>query len=385
VTSIPHPSVTATPVIASECPPAASPALPERPSAFIDYPQVLATFLTGGGSPQELEGLLRDWKAVTEELGVVRSVDMTGDKDLEVVVSLVDPAPSFDLPWPPGDLLIFQCRGGAVEVAYQGRRASEEEMVDLQFQLEQVADVNGTGRADVVYTTSSCGAHTCWDRLFIIEWDGEAFVNRVPGMAEFPYATFTVNDGQILVDVGGIGSAGAGYQRTYQEAWSWDGHAFALREQIVGPPTALIHYIHDGDEALALGDYGTAINRYQAALDDDDLPAGLFSVDAAPGEAIVRAYAHFKLVVAYAASGDTRAAQSQYEALITENPEGTVGHPYAQLGQAFWDRLEAGQSAREACAAAVAVAVENPALAENLYAGYANPEYQPADLCRLGE
>jgi hypothetical protein len=255
----------------------------------------------------------------------------------------------------------------------------------LSFTLEEVEDVNGTGRADVVYVTSSCGAHTCWERLYIVEWDGAGFVNRIPDMVEHPYPTFAVGDGQVLVDVGGIGSVGAGYQRSYGEAWEWDGKLFAVTEQIVGPPTALVHFIHDGDEALTQGDYGGAINHYQGALDRTDLPAGLFLENEEQGSAIVRAYARFKLVVAYAAAGDGRGAQSQYDLLMAEHPEGTPGHPYTLLGRAFWDDFLANEAPRSACAAAVALAESTPTLAEQLYAGYANPEYGPADLCRLTE
>ena len=122
--------------------------------------------------------------------------------------------------------------------------------------MQKVEDVNGTGRADVIYFTRSCGAHTCWDRLYIVEWDGAGFVNRIPDLADFPHAAFSVGDGRVVVDAGGIGSVGAGYQRSYQEIWEWDGRQFTLTEQVVGPSTALMHYIHDGDAALAQGDYG---------------------------------------------------------------------------------------------------------------------------------
>lgn len=372
-----------TPVIPSACPPPGDPTPLRRPASFGDYPQALAAYLSQGGSAQGLERLLRDWGAITDAAGEVRSTDITGDIDSEIVVALMDPAPEFDLPWPSGDVFIFQCQDGVVVPAYQGRLATGQDPSDLQFTLYKVEDVNDTGRADVVFGTSSCGAHTCWNRLYVVEWDGAAFVNRVPDMLDYPFATFTVGDGQILVDVAGIGSAGAGYQRSYQEIWRWDAVQFANTEQIVGPPTALVHYVHDGDDALVGGDYGEAINHYQTALDDISLPAGLFLETEEQGMAIVRAYARFKLVVAYAASGDRDSAQSQHSLLMAEYPEGTPGSPYALIGQAFWHDFSANGVPRLACAAAVAVAEDDPTLAERLYAGYANPEYEPADLCRL--
>jgi hypothetical protein len=382
-TSTPAPSPT--PVIPSACPPPGDPTAPDRPASFADYPGVMAAYLSAGGSAGRLERLLRDWQAVTDEAGAIRSLDMTGDMDPEIVVALIDPLPAVDRPWSPGEVLIFQCRGGAVVPAYQGRMAIEQEPEAYEFMLRQVEDVNGTGRADVVYVTSACGASTCWERLYVVEWDGAGFVNRVPDMADYAYPTFTVGDGRIQVEVGGIGSAGAGYQRSYRETWEWDGRQFIVTQQLVGPPTALVHTLHDGDDALLRGDYGQAIGRYRAALDDSSLPVGLFLETEELGRAVVSAYARFKLVVAFAASGDGWGAQSQYELLMAEHPDGTPGSPYALLGQAFWIDFVANDSPGSACAVAVGSAESNPTLAEQLYAGYANPEYEPADLCRMDE
>jgi hypothetical protein len=382
-TPVPLPSPTSTPVIPLACPPPGNPLPPERPATFGDYPVVMAVYLSAGGSAQGLERLLRDWGAITDELGKVRSLDITGDVNPEVIVALTDPMPEFDLPWPPGDVLIFQCQMGSVVPAYQGRLTIGLDASDLQFTLDKIEDVNGTGRADVVFVTSSCGAHTCWDRLYIVEWDGAGFVNRVPDMNDYPSATFTVGDSQILVAVGGIGSVGAGYQRSYREEWEWDGKQFRMTEQIVGPPTALIHFVHDGDDALAQGDYGMAISHYQSALQDMILPSGLFVETEEQGLALVKAYARFKLIVAYAASGDNRGAQSQHDRLIAEHPDGTPGYPYTLLGQTFWNNFLANGVPVSACAVVVAIAESDPTLAERLYAGYANREYEPADLCQL--
>jgi hypothetical protein len=308
---------------------------------------------------------------------------MTGDTDPEIVVALTDAAPESDLPWPPGDVLIFQCQGGAVVPAFQGRLAVDQDPDVVGFSLRTVEDVNGTGRADVVYVAHACGAHTCWDRLFILEWDGAGFVNRVRDMGEYLDAAFTLDDARVLVDVGVIGSVGAGYQRTYQEVWEWDGRRYALAEGVVGPPTALVHYIHAGDDALAGAEYGAAIGHYQAALDATSLPAGLSLETEEQGAATIEAYARFKLVVAYAASGDGRGAQTQYDLLIAEHPDGTPGYPYVLLAQAFWSAFLADDAPRSACDAVVALVESDPTLVERLYAGYANPEYEPRDLCRL--
>jgi hypothetical protein len=221
--------------------------------------------------------------------------------------------------------------------------------------------------------------------MYIIEWDGAGFVNRVPDMTEYPYATFTLSDGRIVVDVGGIGSAGAGYQRSHSETWAWNGRQYALAEEVIGPPVALVHYVHDGDGALVRGDYAGAIEHYQGTLGDVSLPTGLFLESEEQGTAIIKAYARFKSVVAFASAGDEPGARAQKDLLMVEHPEGTPGHPFALLGQAFWDDFVANGIPWSACAAAVVLAESDPTLPERLYAGYANQVYEPADLCRLAD
>jgi len=68
---------------------------------------------------------------------------------------------------------------------------------------------------------------------------------------------------------------------------------------------------------------------------------------------------------------------------VAEHPEGTPGYPYALLGRVFWSDFVANGDPRSACVAAVALAESDPTLAERLYAGYANREYEAADLCRV--
>jgi hypothetical protein len=382
----PPPLPTATSPSLSACPPQGNPPPPSQPATFDEIPAVIEAYLSAGAGTEQLGGLLRSWGAITTDTGIVRSIDMTGDPDPEIVVSLIDPSPGAQIgPWPPGDLLILQCQLGSVSTAYRGRLAAEEDWDWNSFHLDRVEDVNGTGLPDLIYTTRSCGAHTCFDRLYVIEWDGTGFVNRVPNMESYPYPTFSVGDGQILVDSVGFGSVGAGIQRGHREIWTWNGDQFALTEQLTGPPLALIHYVHDGDAALVQGDYTQAIAHYQAAISTADLPSGLFPDEANEGTAVVQAYARFKLTVASAAADDRASAENHYNLLVAEHPPGTPGHPYLLLAQAFWNDLLAGADPWLACATVGAVAQTDPMFTEMLYAGYGNPMYEPEQLCALPE
>jgi hypothetical protein len=378
------PPPTATSPPASACPPPGNPAPPPRPASYEDIPSTLAAFLSAGGTAAQLESLLRDWGAITFDMGAVRSLDMTGDGSPETVVSLVDPTPGAQVgPFPPGDVLLFQCQAGSVTVAYQGRLAAEEDWSWFTFHLDKIEDVNYNSLHDLVYWWSTCGAHTCFDQLYVIEWDGAGWVNRVPDMEPYPYPTFIVGSGQILVDVVGFGSVGAGIQRGSREVWTWNVDRFSFSEEIWEPPLALIHHMHDGDAALAQGNYTAAIASYEAALNSPGLPNGLFPDDGPDSTAIVQAYARLKLIVAWVAAGDLITAEAHYNQLLADHTPGLPGYPYAFLGEAFWVNILASGDPWLACASVVAAAQADPTPAELLYAGYGNPEYEPDGLCAL--
>lgn len=309
---------------------------------------------------------------------------MTGDTDSETVVLLVDPSPDAgSAAGPAGDVLVFQCQAGVVTLAFQGREQADEDWDWFSFEFHSIADVNQSGLDDLVYLTRTCGAHTCFEQLHIVEWDGRGYVNLAASMEAYPFPAFALGGGKVVIDAGGIGSAGAGTQRSHREAWAWDGESYVLSEAVVGPPAALIHFMHDGDEALARGNYEEAIEQYRT-MRASSLGSGLVFVDDVQQElAIVGAYNGFKLVVAHAAAGDEASAESEYNRLRSEHLPGTDGHPFVVMAGAFWSVLEAEGDAVAACSAAVVIAESDASIAERLYAGYANPEYTPEELCSL--
>jgi hypothetical protein len=380
-TDLPTAIPSATPIAA--CPPSGDPPPPPRPPSFDLYTATLTAYLDAGASPDAVEHLLLDWGAISDDLGGMEAVDMTGDASPEMVVQLVDPSPeSGTVAGPAGDLLIYHCQAGAVRLAYQGREQAAEDWEWFSFELDSIGDVDGDGLDDVDYRTRTCGAHTCFEQLHIVAWDGEGLSNVAAGMEAYPFPTFELGEGQVLVDVGGIGSAGAGAQRSYQEVWTWDGGSYALSEAVVGPPVSLIHFVHDGDEALAGGHYLEAIEHYQS-MRASSLSSGLVFLDDVQQElAIVNAYNGFKLAVAHTAAGEASKADREFDRLRSDHPPGTPGQPFLVMADAFWAEFEAAGDAGAACSA-VAVAEGDGEIADLLYAGYANPEYTPEGLCDL--
>ncbi len=375
-------SATATPPLPTTRPttvPNIRPTLPSCPGRFNEYPQVLANYLGLGGSPEALAEFLGACAALGFAEAPVQVADLTGEGDPEIVVVIVDPGRASTFIPTPGDLLILRRQDGTAEPVFSA--VQQGGSPDLGYFLLSIEDINGNGRPEVPYYSRSCGAHTCFDRLFVLEWDGADYVNLIPGFLGSPYATFSFDQGQIAVDIGGIASVGAGVQRDYSEIWSWDGAVYTLTEQIVGPPLVGIHYLYDGDDALLQGDVATAIEDYQQALRPLKMEPGLFAEGA---EEILRAFARFKLMIAFSLAGEPAFAEDVYQQMLSEHPPGSPGFIYLQMASAFRQAYQESGDAREACAAANAVAAAHPEAVDALYAGYANTLYlEPGDLCRV--
>jgi hypothetical protein len=389
-TDTPEPTVppTVTPGLAAEdvCPPPGNPKWPARPESLEEYAQVLSDFLTLGADAGALEATLLDWGALapTEspvlggEQDPLQSLDLTGDGVPEILAIVVDPEAPFSPP--PGDLLIFYCWEAAVVRAFSAMDVDGGAW--LGYFLLEIRDLNGNGLPNVAYVSMTCGAHTCFHRLHIVEWDGVVFQNLIPDFEPLPYGTFEIGDGQVRAQAAGFASAGAGDQRSYHETWDWDGRIFALTDSHWGPPVVRVHFLYDGDDALMEGDYAAAIENYRAALLSTDMYTGLFLPQA--GEITLEAFARFKLLVAYAVTGDDTSLEETYQSLSDAVIEAADAYVYLLMAQAFRAEILAGRGPGVACEAAVAVAADYPKAVDSLYAGYANTMYyEPEDLCRV--
>jgi hypothetical protein len=377
--------------------------MPAHPPVFADYATTIEAFLSGGGSLTDLEATLTNWGAIGDAQGalfgnggqVISGHDLTGDSVPELIVAVQAPLSQFpDLPAPPGDLYIYGCEESAYALLY-GDYSTPDRPVPT---IIDTADLDGDGADELVYATYYCGAHTCVYHVYALRWSASSLVfsdllSGEPSAAEVPYADIRVENVdatpslEVVIDVGGIGSAGAGPQRLSRNTYSWNGSVLALTSHVITTPESEwfpIHYLEDGDQAAEEADYATAIAAYQHVIDDPN-PKTLIDEQTEPPA--LKAYARYRQMITYALTGQINEAQSLHDALFAEydvDPT-RAGATFAAMADLFWTEFSASNSVASACAPVVAYAEADSDRYQVLNNfGYANRYYQPVDLCPFG-
>ncbi len=392
-TPIPTPTLTPTPTRAPHeaCPAPDPNAAWVAPPDFDAYPAAIADFLGAGGTAEALRAVLTNASSINAQFGGVWSFDLTGDGDPETIVSIFDPLGEVFGPVPSGALLIYGCVDQAAPLLFQ-------DVGPPMPQVKDVGDFVGAGRGGEVATIrSECGAHTCFDTLDVLGWNGAAFVSLMGGRLQMPYPTYSlVNlDADAALEIQAVGgmiaSVGAGPQRTVTETWDWNGAQFVRTGQVVSLPTYRIHAIHDADDYLTdpnflptLGNITGVIDVYMRAITDDALKDWQveIGVEKPTDRANLAAYAWYRIIVVSVRLGDVPAAQATFDRLSADFPAGTPGHAYQQLAQVFWMKYQETNNLSEACLAANAHANSETDVLDGLNAfGYANRQYVAADMC----
>ncbi len=272
-TLTPQPTAPSTPI--PGCPALGDPSPPNVPADESQFVPVLEDYLNAGASLEALDQLLFDsqgrpnanvleWRQPGSHLAW--QVDLTGD-NIPETMAIVD-SPS--LPPRQGDFLIWQCQNGQMQLLFSARASSE---VDWGFyQVLQVEDANSDGQPELVFDSVDASRMYTLVRLYVVEWDGTAFLQRAPGFPALVSATFQFTDQDVIVSPGWYGSSGAGIKRDYSQRWTWQGPVLTMTEELFGPPTARIQYLYDGDDALMGGNVATATVDYQEAISRTDLP-----------------------------------------------------------------------------------------------------------------
>ncbi|MGE5603705.1 MAG: LysM peptidoglycan-binding domain-containing protein [Nitrososphaerales archaeon] len=250
--------------------------------------------------------------------------------------------------------------------------------------LVKAADVNLDGKFDLVYSDTSCGAHTCFGTLFVDSWDGKVYADSLTGdptMAEPEYsvkdATADGQGSEILVHGGVIQSVGAGPQRAWTETYySPKGAPYALLSQAYDPSTCLYFKVLDANRAFdawALDGFDPAVEAYKAAIADKGATAcGTIKDEVAT----LRDFARFRLIVADVAGGSAAQAVPLAPQITNTALKGAA--------TTFLTSYETNGSVIQACRDTTKYAAANPASWQFLADwGYANPSFTAQDLCPL--
>jgi hypothetical protein len=348
--------------------------------AYEDFPAAILDYLNQGASPEELAVEL-----IVRELGPreqpVRADDLTADGFQDVVVTIYDLQTESQ-----GGMLIYTCADGAYVLSYISLAEAAEQAPEALM----IQDLDADEQPDLVFATTSCGAHTCFNDIEILSWVDGAFVERVEGVTTAlpnPTAQLTDYDRDAIYTLEVVGTAfasvGAGPQR--DETWVWeldlaDGiWKFATSSLAVSP--FRIHLVHDADDAMLRGEYQIAFLLYAQVVEDEDL----LDWNNPTQEALnLGAYAYFKRVVA----AGYLAQIQQGETLLVEMVELYPDYPqsaYVEMAQAFWTAFTTSGVVEDGCAAAHQYAVLNQSAVlaplGSITYGYANRDYGPTDIC----
>jgi hypothetical protein len=393
------------------CPVVGAATLGGDPPGFTRFASTIAEFLSEGGAPTILEASLRQWGALTEFGGMVRSDrDFTADGVPEIMVVAFDPVRVEDFP-PPGDLFVFGCRDGAYRLLHQAGYGVDRSAPVLH----SADDLNGNRINDLVYSVRTCGETSCLDEIHILEWSlpVENFASLLAEDVIQPNADVVVSDVdedrliEVSVTTGLVPLPEAGPQRQITSIYRWDGTLYTLSETIKPIGEYRIHVIHDADDLLLAGDYGEAVTEYRKAINSDSLESWAYPDE----DQHLRAFARYRLMLSYARAGDLTAAQTAHDDLMAIYnpvpqpppcdpaadpncqlpPTATPffgpqpGVEFARMADLFWADFSVNRNIRQACGLVVGYARTNPTALDVLNSfGFTNRQYAPDDICPFG-
>ncbi len=347
---------------------------PERPSNFQDYSSTLAQYLSAGGEPQTLPQLLQSWEALPPEPQAPLSADLTGDGVPEIIQAWIDPTSAA---YPPdGAMGIFTCREGKIV-------ALSTEIPGDWFFINPIGavDMDGNGQLDMIFSEITCGAHTCWHNPHVWTWQEAEFVDLIRGDLSYPYPIFTLQENQLQVVSHGIGSVGAGPQRTITVTLGWTGNEVTITQRLTGPPHYRYHAFSDGELAWNAGNMTEAEALYRQVIDDPALESWRPAPDDIGEQEGLRALARWRMVLLSLQIENYIQAQDQYDTLQLNAPTGTPAVAMAAFSRTFWETYLKTNDINQGCQAALTLPeAENVVEFLNLF-GYANRVYEVKDLC----
>ncbi len=387
-----RPTVTPTPTPIPSCPAPNPSAAWTPPDMFAGYPEAIQAYLTAGGSRESLVTILSNASSINDQWGGVQAFDLTGDDVPETIVWIFDPAAIDRGAAPDGMLLVYGCVNRKAMLLYVDDPQESQSMVRI-VRLGNLIGAKHGGQ--VAIQSSICGAHTCFNTFDILGWNGTTFISLMAAPLTLPAGTYLLTQSPqesalgIEAHAGMIASVGAGPQRTETQIWKWNGAQYVKVSSKWSPVEYRIQAVYEGDDAFNAGDYSTAIDWYSRVITDDSLKDWLTEIQypKAHDRDTLRAYARFRLLLIGVLRGDAN-AHDQLDQLTAEFPEGSPVHDTQQMAQVFWDKYQATQDLKAACAAANAYANASDndqyLIVDDLNLfGYANRTYTSDDMCPI--
>ncbi len=328
-----------------------------RPADPAAYQTVILDFLNRGGSPADLENLLRSWGVVDEQIGghVDASHDLNEDYFYDVLVTLHYPITAA-APQPPGQLLILGCNGpnSRYQVLYGFASAPDtaQSMPRLSYTMQDtggpintnaIRDITNDGLPEIIFYVEQCTRLACFREPIILTWGRSANTfltlsdpfevmytytddlgRRVRGLPNAGIEIAAVGQNQpanVIIREGdpfagidpGVQVREYGPFRPVEHVWAWHGDRYIHTAVNPAESSYYIHILRDADRALRVNDFDDAIQLYQRGLTDASVATwgGIFQNEqnhAAERERL-DAYANYRLVLAHTALRDGRAAQ----------------------------------------------------------------------------
>ncbi len=349
----------------------------------------------------------------------IHAVDLTGDGVAEYMMRH----------WMMGEMYIVKCDGGKFHMI--GRLTGNG--VNFGPSILDIRDMNMDGIPELILRTETC--HQC-DAFMIYEWDGQALQSMVRNWF-INYDTFSLDYNDMITVIGSasgtiedtdhngtyelVYSGGTdpnpstrileGLSRDTRMVYMWDGHYFTCTYSEYFPAEYRFQAVQDADVAFQKNQYERALSLYQDAAFNDRLKSWSTTIST---QAVVQfeqfysqiptatplppdpteteqlaAYSLFRISLLHLVQGHVSDADTVYQGLVRDFPQGSAGHPFVEMADAFWKDYQANQSISMACSQAVQYAHSHHEILVPLSGGdmiHASARtYDPEDVCPIKE
>jgi len=271
------------------------------------------------------------------------------------------------------------------------------------------ADMTGDNLPEVVVTSEILGAHTTTTIYHIVsahygriediirrrnELDlisdffrpvyGYESIDEVLFSSAEQEITDVTGDGlpDLILHGGAIGSIGAGLQRERTEIWAWDGKQITLANIQWEHTSWRIHTLFDAEFAFALGDYETAIARYESVIFDDaleDFESWTGGYTAQQSHDDTRQYAAFRLALTHLKLESVEKAIFWRHWLNAEYPN----LPTAESVNLLLENWQESKNLTQACEVVTRFLRDYNGPTIFISTGYANPNLTSETLCSV--